>query len=419
MPPPARHHTEWLSLLEISGPFLSLPVLLDVFPQGLEAHDSDLAHSLRAAHEEWADNQGGVRPDPAIHTAWIQYVLTEVLDFADESLLKGQSIPAGLEAEIPEHGIRLRPDLTLTSPKGVRLLLKVYPPSQELDKHPTGSHWKASVATQMMELLHATEVKLGLVTNGEQWMLVHAPQGETTGFISWYAHLWFDEPLTLRAFISLLGTRRFFGVPTEETLEAMLERSTQDQHEVTDQLGYQVRQAVVDEADRDRSRALLADVSEERLYEAALTVMMRLVFLLSAEERKLLPLDDPFYAEYYAVSTLRAQLREAADQLGEDVLERRTDAWNHLLATFRAVYAGVGHDRLKMIAYGGSLFDPDRFPFIEAAQRGQPARDLWRYNDAGRDGSGHESLLGEFIAKEEERGPGDVRTTRIWIEKPI
>ena len=43
----ARHHNEWLSLLEISGPFLSLPVLLRVFPQGLEALDH--AQSGRAA----------------------------------------------------------------------------------------------------------------------------------------------------------------------------------------------------------------------------------------------------------------------------------------------------------------------------------------------------------------------------------
>ena len=64
----------------------------------------------------------------------------------------------------------------------------------------------------------------------------------------------------------------------------------------------------------------------ERLYEAALTVMMRLVFLFSAEEKELLRLGDPLYDQHYAVSTLRAQLREAADQHGEEVLERRIDA---------------------------------------------------------------------------------------------
>ncbi len=33
----SRFQAEWLSLLDISGPFLSLPVLVRRFPQGLEA----------------------------------------------------------------------------------------------------------------------------------------------------------------------------------------------------------------------------------------------------------------------------------------------------------------------------------------------------------------------------------------------
>ena len=151
----------------------------------------------------------------------------------------------------------------------------------------------------------------------------------------------------------------------------MLKASVNEQQEVTDQLGYQVRRAVevliraVDKADQDRGRKLLTDIGESELYEAALTVMMRLVFLFSAEERGLLLLGDPLYDQNYAVSTLRAQLRETADQQGEEVLERRFDAWCRLLATFRAVYGGIQHDRLNLPAYGGSLFDPDRYPFLE------------------------------------------------------
>jgi len=51
----ARHHAEWLSLLEISGPFLSMPVLLRAFPQGLDALDASLRGEnprLRALKEE-------------------------------------------------------------------------------------------------------------------------------------------------------------------------------------------------------------------------------------------------------------------------------------------------------------------------------------------------------------------------------
>src|SRR5204863_3247974 len=109
---------------------------------------------------------------------------------------------------------------------------------------------------------------------------------------------WLEEPITLRAFRTLLAARRFFGVPEGQTLEALLAESASNQQEVTDQLGYQVRRAVevliqsLDRADQDHGRQLLAKVSEEALYRAALTVMMRLVFLFSAEERGLLLLGD-------------------------------------------------------------------------------------------------------------------------------
>ena len=42
----ARQHAEWLSLIEVSGPFLSMPVLLDVFPQGLEKNEQKVEQRL-------------------------------------------------------------------------------------------------------------------------------------------------------------------------------------------------------------------------------------------------------------------------------------------------------------------------------------------------------------------------------------
>ena len=45
-----RHHNEWLSLIEISGPFLSLPVLTRVFPQGLPHADSQAVANLKLAY---------------------------------------------------------------------------------------------------------------------------------------------------------------------------------------------------------------------------------------------------------------------------------------------------------------------------------------------------------------------------------
>jgi hypothetical protein len=318
--------------------------------------------------------------------SWVLHVLAALLGYPVALLTEGQTLPAGLEAKIPEFGETLRPDFALVGPAGgktagqAQLLILSYPPNQELDHPVLGKHWKANPATRAVELLHASGVPLGLVTNGEQWMLVFAPRGETTAYASWYSPLWFDEPITLRAFQSLLGVRRFFGVSTDGTLLGLLKESAQDQQEVTDQLGYQVREAVevlvqaLDTLDLDSKRTLLKNVSEKTLYEAALTVMMRLVFLFSAEERGLLHLGKPLYDDNYAVSTLIDQLQEAADLYGPQVLERRVDAWARLIATFRAVHGGIQHQDLLMPAYGGSLFDPDRFPFLE----GRAAGTNWR-----------------------------------------
>ena len=390
----ARHHAEWLSLIEASGPFLSLQTLLEVFPQGLDAHDPERFRVLRQAYEEWLENHS----DVGIHRTWGEWVLKEILEFPDEVLKTGQNIPQGLKVFIPEHQETLRPDYIVNSiddsadsnrPK-IRLLVQIYPPEQGLEKTLKNSRWSASPATRMMELLRGTGVWLGLITNGEHWMLINAPTGTdeiapgikyntpspTVSYISWYANLWLEEKITLQAFRSLLGVQRFFGVPDDQTLEALFVKSADSQQEVTDQLGYQVRKAVevliqkIDKIDQDRNRSLLKNISQTQLYEAALFMMMRLVFLFSAEEKGLLRLGESLYDQSYSVSTLRSQLREIADHYGEEILERRHDAWCRLLATFRAVYGGIDHDLLRLPALGGDLFNPDKFPFLEGRTEG-------------------------------------------------
>ncbi len=375
----ARQHAEWLSLMEVSGPFLSLPVLLESFPQGLDLRENEARRRLQLAYEEWSDNQAGNRPDPAIHRQWVRFVLEEVLEMRSDVILEGQQIPPELHYELKDQGETLRPTMVICSPfeQKPRLLLQLAPMVQDLEKVIPDRRW--SPATRMMELLRKTGTRLGLVTNGKKWMLVDAPLNEITGYYTWDAETWQEEPLTLRAFRSLLSMERFFNVPEDQTLEALLTRSAQKQQEVTDQLGEQVRQAVevlvrtLDRLDKDSQRTLLHNISEKMLYEAALTVMMRLVFLLSAEERDLLRLGEALYDQNYAVSTMHKQLRELADQQAEEVLGLRFDAWSRLLALFRIVNGGVEHSDLRLPAYGGHLFDPDRFPFLE----GRPAGTSW------------------------------------------
>lgn len=369
------HHGEWLSLLDVSGPFLAEPVLKEALPQGLQGLDPVVKKEVRQAYDEWREALDFDEKDLAkLHRAWISFVLERVLGYGADFILTGEKITTGYRHVVPENGVALLPDVVVTdgNTSGKSLLLvKTYEAHVALSDAASGDAWAASPIERMVELCRATGVRLGLVTNGEQWTLVDAPVGAVVSIASWYARLWSQEPLTLQAFAELLGIRRFFGGADAE-LATLLDKSLTLQDEVTDALGEQVRRAVevlvqsLDRADQDRNRELLKDVSPEELYEAGLTIMMRIVFLLSAEERGLLLLGDRQYEANYAVSTLRGQLRQEADE----VLERRWDSWSRLLSLFRAVFAGVDHGTMRMPALGGSLFDPDRFPFLEGRSKG-------------------------------------------------
>jgi hypothetical protein len=377
-----RHHVDWLKLVEHSGPFLSLPVLERAFPQELDPHDADLVRELREAFAEWQEACKGRRPDLARHQAWVRFVMREALGWTEEVLHEASGEMPPPRVELAIHRETLVPDLFVSNPsghaagEGLRVLVQVIPPDQPLTRALAGRIWHATPADRMVQLLRGANVTLGLVTNGGEWRLVHVARDEMPSMASWYGDLWFDEPITLRAFRSLLGARRLFAVAAGDSLEALLAESAKNQQEITDQLGLQVRHAVevlvqaLDRADRDSGGNLLAGVGEKHIYDAALTVMMRLVFLFAAEERGLIGGGLERYQEHYAVSTLRDQLQEAADHHGEEVLESRHEAWSRLLATFRLIHGGCEHEDLHSPAYGGSLFDPDRYPFLEGRAQG-------------------------------------------------
>ena len=75
-----------------------------------------------------------------------------------------------------------------------------------------------------------------------------------------------------------------------------------------------------------------------QVYEAAVTVMMRVVFLLFAEERGLLPQGQLFTMGYGISGELDALDRRAREERSE-ALDATYLTWHRLLATSQALYA--------------------------------------------------------------------------------
>ncbi len=367
-------HAEWLSLVERSGPFLTVPVLKRALPDGLEATPS-AAGSLRLVYDEW-------RGEPTLQHRWITWVLRELLELGDGVSEAGPDDP---HHRVAEHGVTVSPSFVVrdrsSDGEAAVMLVHVHANDTDLYRPLGGDAWVASPIDRACELARSSGIELALVTNGSVWTLVWARAEQARGTCSWRSEIWLEEPVTLRAFTTLLGARRFFVLPAQESLLKLLSESAERQQEVADQLGSQVRRAVelliatLDHEDRERHGELLSHLSSEEVYRGVVTVMMRLVFLFVAEERKLLPIEDQLYSETLAASTLRAQLQERADRDGEDPLERSQAAWHRVLALFRAVHSGIEHDALRLPAYGGGLFDPDRYPFLEGREAGTSWQD--------------------------------------------
>jgi hypothetical protein len=372
-------HTDWLSLIERSGSFLNVPVLEKVYPQGLEALNTHVYRRIRIGWEEWREAVDEQDPDlKELHEAWIKLVLSEVLEFDDSVLTvvdKGTFDKYVLRNN--ENSEIFYPSFLVTADNNIPfLLIKSVEPDQQLDSSRAIGGRTSTHVESMIALCRLSGVSFGVITNGEQWVLVWAPKDGPASYGVWHARIWVQERITFRAFQSLLSIRKWYG-PSKESLDAMLRESLEHNEELTNTLGEQVRQAVevliqsLDKADLDRNRELLKGVSPKDLYEAGLTVMMRLVFILSAEERDLLLLGSAIYDQFYAVSSLRNQLAEESERNGAEILENRHDAWSRLLAVFRAIYGGINHDNLRLPALGGSLFNPDRFPFLEGRVTGK------------------------------------------------
>ncbi|MFB7554694.1 Eco57I restriction-modification methylase domain-containing protein [Streptomyces brevispora] len=385
-----RQHQEWLDLTEVSGPFLTMPVLRQAWPQ-LDALEKDERARLRARHADWQNDTRAGRDE------WVAYLMRSLLGWGDALVLRqGDAEDPALDRltlHVPEHGAVLRPDFALVEPGGdlaaepdtasaakrVRLLGMTVPAGTvPTSRAAAGADWAAAPADRLARLLRHHDIPLGLVTDGRWWCLVWAPIGGVTTTAVFDTIGWNEaaERNVVRAFVSLLRRRRFFEYEEPETLVGLLKASLAAGEDVTEALGIQVRQAVellVDAIGRADVRAMDAGapglhasgVAAGEIYRGAVAVMMRIVFLLYAEERGLLPSDNEVYAKAYSARFLRSELKSRADAEGESVLENTTFGWHRLIALFHAVHGGVDHPELKLPAYDGSIFAPDTYSWLE------------------------------------------------------
>ncbi len=237
--------------------------------------------------------------------------------------------------------------------------------------------WRYPPTAKLERLLRHTGIAIGFVANRRALRLVYAPPGETTSHLTFRMDDLADpagRPIAL-ALELLLHARRTYGADARFNFEGLLAESRRRQADVTKKLAEQVFDAVeallagfeaaaVRDCAGDRVDWMRAAMEAGHVHEGVLNGVLRLVFLLYAEDRSLLPVDHPLYAEHLSALALYERLVRDAGAHPES-MHHRFGAYSALTTLFRAIYFGVRHGTLQLPPRQGKLFDPSAYPFLE------------------------------------------------------
>jgi hypothetical protein len=416
--PGVHTHEQWLGLVQPVGLVVAPTVLnkLELFPNQGTAYLSARQRQLEALLEE-RDTAAG---EPIQVVPGFGQLATELLDWGEADLLSADQLQTIPEVVLSEYGETLRPTHGVPSWEGEGLQALVLDLTalgewgRAFDQpwNPSGNGWDATPQQRFERLLKESEHPIGILFNGTDLRLVHAPRGESSGWLTMPL-----EPMAevagrpmLGALELLLGVDRLFGGNPEQRLPAVLAASRKNQNEVSTRLAEQVLEALwelllgFDEAERlaqESGRTVLGDLphseaGQKQLYGGLITVLLRLVFLLYAEDEALMPADS-LYGQHYSVSALADRLRQERVE-HQGAMSDRRGAWASLLSLFRLVYDGGGADPNYALDFQGQL---EAYGAI-SGRRKLPWR--YRWPDAVRD-----DVLARLLALNAERYEEEVR----------
>ncbi|MCS5693972.1 BREX-1 system adenine-specific DNA-methyltransferase PglX [Cyanobium sp. FGCU-6] len=396
--PELQAHKEWLGYLQPRGLVVAPAAMweagwvLEQSGKELLERQEQFREALQPLGHEEDDEDDQPRGFRRLDT-----LLVEQLSWDADALQRDESTLQTWTRELPELGETLAPTAVVRgfgADDKLQLLIQELPeleegqlpPGEPMDfdrRQSSGDQgWRASPQERFERLLRETEVQLGLLFNGSQLRLVVAPKGESSG------HLTF----TLAELAQVSGRAMFAGLRLllgrEAVLDAsqglrlvdVIEASRNYQAVVSEELADQVLAGLwqllrgfqrADQLSSAQGARLpgdirlneLAENEPQALYGGLITVMLRLVFLLYAEDTDLMP-NEPVFEQNYKLTTLLAQLqRDAASY--PDTMEQRYGAWSGICSLFKLVYVGGGPTADYLPARKGKLFKPSAYPWLE------------------------------------------------------
>jgi hypothetical protein len=360
--PTAISHQEWLGYVQPVGVVVSTPALLEA--------GAAMNRNFVPLHKEFLvvlPQESDGTPIPKL-TDFPKFA-TDVLGWRPRDL---EGPDESLTIAVPGYDQILHPDYVVKDAGSLLLLICKTGAEFDAAPPPEPRHWHASPQAKFERLLRETGVPSGLLVSPDAIRLVYAPKGESSGHITFKVGDMAQvagRPI-LAALHMLLSAERLFTLAQDQRLPALLIASRKHQNVVSNKLSGQVMEALFDllrgfQSAHDQTGVLTEVLRDDpnQVYSGLLTVLLRLVFILYAEDRDLLSSDETF-VNSYSVGGLFERLRED-EAHHPDTMDQRYGAWARLVVLFRLIYKGARHGKLNIPGRKGYLFDPDRYPFLE------------------------------------------------------
>jgi len=212
---------------------------------------------------------------------------------------------------------------------------------------PLDAGWRRSVLSGI-----TVDARWCLSTNGRSLRLIDAHRTWTRHYLEFDLDALAHVPDALTLFWTLMRPEAMTGA--DPLLDRAIEASARHGVEVCRSLAGGVLSALellVQALAPGRPRGVSAPLPP--LLEQSLTVLYRVLFLLFAEARGLVPVWHPVYRDRYTIDSIVTALLEG---------RRYRGAWQALQAIARLAHAGCRAGDLAVTAFNGRLFSPVHTP---------------------------------------------------------
>jgi Alw26I/Eco31I/Esp3I family type II restriction m6 adenine DNA methyltransferase len=303
-----------------------------------------------------------------------KHFLDKVLDYLGWVVDVNAPVPTGEWSKRPDYAFFLNNETLKTAQKGekddyfkkVTCVAEAKRLGRPLDrklKTEADPFEIQNPSLQISRYLWLTGVRWGILTDGKYWRLY---ERETSKRLDIFYEIDLEDLIESG---SVEDFRYFYLLFRRDAFPEFIEKVYKGSVDYAEEVGEQLKENIY-QALKTLAQGFLKtsgnSLSEDHLKEShdnSLILLYRLLFILYAEHRDLLPLGiNRLYTESYSLDAFKKEVASRLDK-NEPIATSTFGYWNKLKELFEII--NKGNRELGVPPYNGGLFDPEKHNFLE------------------------------------------------------